>query len=51
MIPSSWTNSDPIKRISKIVPFNLATSNLIEVENLKPPYKILCFRIGSILRI
>lgn len=39
MIPSSWTNSDPIKRISKIVPFNLATSNLIEVENLMRPIR------------
>ncbi len=28
MIPSSWTNSDPIKSMSRIKTFNLVTSNL-----------------------
>lgn len=31
MIPSSWTNSDPIKSMSRIKPFNLVTSNLTAV--------------------
>lgn len=32
MIPSSWTNSDPIKSMSRIKPFNLVTSNLAAVK-------------------